>query len=76
MPYQSVNELPESVTNVLPEHAQHIYVEAFNNAWKQYENPKKRRTRENRETVAHKVAWNAVKQQYEKDSQSDRWKKK
>ena len=33
MPYSSKNELPESVKNVLPSHAQDIYKEAFNNAY-------------------------------------------
>jgi cation transport regulator len=33
MPYDSVNELPDSVRNNLPAHAQVIYQEAFNNAW-------------------------------------------
>lgn len=66
MPYQSTEDLPESVRNVLPEHAQDIYKEAFNSAWDQYETKKDRRGNDSREEVAHKVAWNAVKQSYEK----------
>lgn len=59
MPY---DKLPESVTKHLPEHAQDIYRAAFNAAWDEYDNPKKRRNvLENREKVAHKVAWAAVK---------------
>jgi len=35
MPYERIIDLPESVRNNLPKHAQEIYKEAFNNAWKQ-----------------------------------------
>ncbi|MBR9987456.1 MAG: ChaB family protein [Desulfosarcina sp.] len=74
MPYDNLNDLPESVKNVLPTHAKEIYLAAFNNAWDEYKNPNDRREDDSRETVAHKVAWAAVKQKYEKDE--DRWKPK
>jgi cation transport regulator len=32
MPYEKTSELPESVLENLPEHAQEIYQAAFNNA--------------------------------------------
>jgi cation transport regulator len=48
------------VRNHLPQHAQEIYLAAFNNAWEEYAR------REDREIVAHKVAWAAVKKQYVK----------
>ena len=37
MPYASNGELPASVRNHLPEHAQDIYREAFNHAWRTYD---------------------------------------
>ncbi len=43
MPYSSINDLPENVTNVVPRHAQEIFKEAFNNAWEQYKEPSERR---------------------------------
>ena len=61
MPYQSKKELPESVKHVLPAHAQEIYKEAFNSAFEEYKKPEKRRDDDDREEVAHKVAWAAVK---------------
>jgi cation transport regulator len=76
MPYQSINDLPDSVRNNLPTHAQEIYMEAFNNAWEQYADPEKRRGKESREETAHKVAWAAVKQKYEKDEKSGKWQEK
>jgi len=60
MPYADISDLPESVRSHLPAHAQEIYLAAFNNAWEQYAH------RADREIVAHKVAWAAVKKQYEK----------
>lgn len=75
MPYSSKNELPESVKNVLPSHAQDIYKEAFNNAYDEYKDPEDRRGNEDREEVAHKVAWNAVKRKYEK-AEDGKWHEK
>lgn len=74
MPYQSTSELPDSVKNVLPPHAQEIYLAAFNHAWEEYKSPQKRATPESREEVAHKVAWAAVKKKYEKVG--DTWEEK
>ena len=72
MPYSQINELPESVTNVLPIHAQDIYKEAFNNAWDEYKRPEDRRDNVSQEEVAHRVAWQAVKRTYEKGNDK-RW---
>jgi cation transport regulator len=70
MPYQNLNDLPESVRDNLPHHAQEIYLEAFNSAWDQYDRPEERRGDSSREETAHKVAWAAVKNKYEKDEKS------
>lgn len=67
MPYTSTEDLPEQVRAHLPRYAQRIYVRAFNSAWDEYKKPTSRRTNEGREEVAHKVAWNAVKQKYHRD---------
>lgn len=72
MPYKTNKELPDSVTNVLPAHAQDIYREAFNSAYDEYKDPSKRRGKADREEVAHRVAWNAVKSKYEKGD-DDKW---
>lgn len=71
MPYDSIEELPESVKNNLPKKAHEIYKEAFNSAWDQYDRPEERKGRASREETSHKVAWAAVKQKYEK--KDDRW---
>ena len=74
MPYRNISDLPQSVRSNLPEHALEIYLASFNNAWEQYRKPEDRRGDSTREEVAHKVAWAAVKQQYEKDG--DEWTRK
>jgi cation transport regulator len=66
MPYKSVNELPDGARHVLPRHAQEIYKEAFNSAYQHYRTAASRRGNSDREETAHKIAWNAVKQSYER----------
>ncbi len=62
MPYGKISELPDSVKNNLPKHAQEIYKEAFNSAEEQY----------GEESRAHRVAWSAVENKYEKN-ENGRW---
>jgi cation transport regulator len=76
MPYDKVKDLPDSVKDNLPKHAQEIYLKAYNSAWEQYKDPEDRRGDASREETAHKVAWAAVKNEYEKDDQSGDWKLK
>lgn len=64
MPYEKLSDLPESVREHLPHHAQEIYQAAFNSAWEQYGQDEER---------AHRVAWGAVKDQYEKDEKTGEW---
>jgi cation transport regulator len=75
MPYDKLSELPDSVRNVLPKHAQEIYQAAYNNAWDEYADDDKRKKGSSREETAHAVAWSAVKQEYEKGDDS-KWHKK
>lgn len=72
MPYSPVADLPDSVRDNLPKHAQDIYKEAFNSAWDNYKDPEERRDDSSREEVAHKVAWAAVKKKYKKGA-DDKW---
>jgi cation transport regulator len=76
MPYGSLNELPGSIKDNLPQHAQEIYLAAYNNALEQYKDPEKRKGNSSLEEVARKVAWAAVKKEYEKDALSGNWEKK
>lgn len=76
MPYDKLSDLPDSVKDNLPKHAQEIYKEAFNSAWEQYKDAEDRREGSSREATAHRVAWAAVKQSYEKNDTSGKWRKK
>ena len=71
MPYEKIGDLPQSVRDHVPKHAQDIYKEAFNSAWHEYADKDERRGDESREEVSHKVAWTAVKQKYEKGDDGD-----
>jgi cation transport regulator len=76
MPYRKQSALPEGVKDNLPAHAQDIYMEAYNSAWDEYQDPRDRRDDATREETAHRVAWAAVKKKYEKDEASGKWRAK
>jgi cation transport regulator len=67
MPYDKLQDLPESVRDHLPKHAQEIYRAAYNSAWDEYHHDEER---------AHRVAWGAVEHQYEKDDKTGDWHEK
>ncbi len=60
MPYDKIDDLPESVREHLPKHAQEIYRAAFNSAWNEYGHDEAR---------AHRVAWGAVEKEYHKNDE-------
>lgn len=65
MPYRTNDDLPPSVRNHLPGHAQDIFRAAFNHAFAAHNDDP------DREEVAHKIAWAAVKRSYVKTA--DGW---
>jgi cation transport regulator len=73
---KTISDATEKRIDQLPEHAQHIFKKAHASAVKEYQDPDKRREgkKESAEEVAHKVAWSAVKKEYEKED--DKWVKK
>jgi cation transport regulator len=60
MPYRVNSDLPPSVRNHLPDHAQDIFRAAFNSAYQQYSDDPRQ------EEIANRIAWAAVKRGYEK----------
>jgi cation transport regulator len=66
MPYDKLTDLPDGVRNNLPKHAREIYKEAFNSAEEQY----------GEESRAHRVAWSAVENKYEKNDEGNWVQKK
>ncbi len=65
MPYQQVRDLPDAVKDHLPKHAQEIFRAAFNSAEEGY----------GEEERAFRVAWAAVKRDYEKGEDGE-WHRK
>ena len=61
MPYEKLADLPDSVRNNLPKHAQEIYRATYNSAEEQYDEEDRR----------HRVAWSAVEQKYEKNEEGE-----
>jgi len=60
MPYRTNAELPLSIRDHLPEHAQAIFRAAFNAAFEaHFAEPRQ-------EEAAHRIAWAAVQRSYEK----------
>jgi len=60
MPYESNLDLPPSIRDHLPDHAQSIFRAAFNAAFEAHAADPRR------EEAAHRIAWAAVKRSYEK----------
>ncbi len=56
VPYTKNSNLPVGVRKHLPQHAQDIYRAAFNDAFARYG--------ADREAIAHRIAWAAVKRRY------------
>ena len=65
MPYKQIDDLPPSVKEHLPKPAQEIFRAAFNSALEEY----------GEEERACRVAWGAVKRDYEKGDDG-KWHRK
>lgn len=76
MPYQTVQDLPFNLRELLPEHAQEIFLKSFNNAWEEYQDAATRSENTSQEEMAFRVAWNAVKKKYTKNKRTGKWEAK
>lgn len=65
MPYKKKKDLPDSVKDSLPKHAQDVYIAAFNSSFDDNGD----------EAESHAIAWSAVKRIYKKNKE-DEWVKK
>jgi cation transport regulator len=72
---EQLSERTKKQIDELPKHAQEIFKKAHDNALQEYQDPSKRRnSNESAEEVAHKVAWDAVKNEYKQEG--NEWVKK
>ncbi len=76
MPYQTVQDLPINLREILPAHAQEIFVKSFNNAWQEYQDAANRPENISQEEIAFRTAWNAVKKKYAKNKRTGKWELK
>jgi cation transport regulator len=72
MQYETVEQLPETIRDVLPEKAKELYRKAYNQAWEEYDKEAHRGL--DQQGLAHQQAWMAVKQEYAFDL--DQWQLK
>jgi cation transport regulator len=69
--YERIEELPDTVRDVLPEQAQEVYLEAFKASWESYDEEKS--SEMSQEAVANRDAWSAVKREYTRDDETGKW---
>jgi cation transport regulator len=74
MKYQTTNDLPPTIRDVLPEDAQQKYVSAYNQAWDAYE--EEPTVGQSREALAHQQGWLAVRHEYVLDQGTGQWHRK
>ena len=73
MPYRTKLDLPLNLQEILPEHAQEIFVKSFNSAWEEYRKNSDHPDAISKEEIAFRIAWSAVKKKYKKDKRTGRW---
>ncbi len=69
--YESIDELPDTIRDLLPREAQKLYLEAYNRSWEAYE--KDRESAMSREAVANRDGWTAVQREFTKDDKTGTW---
>lgn len=69
--YESIEELPSTVKDVLPKEAQEIYLEAFNKSWESYEDAEWNDM--SQDAVANRDGWTAVRREFVKDEETGEW---
>jgi cation transport regulator len=76
MPYQAARDLPINLREILPAHAQEIFLKSFNGAWQEYQDASKRPQDISQEEIAYRAAWSTVKRKYAKNKRTGKWEPK
>jgi cation transport regulator ChaB len=74
MRYESKKDLPATVTQVLPDDAQKVYLETYNRAWDEHNQETKGDM--SRHSVAHRQGWATIQRAFERDPNSGAWQRK
>ena len=69
--YDSIEELPDTVRDVLPREAQEVYLEGFTESWESYDEEKT--SEMSQEAVANRDAWALVKTKFTRDDETGKW---
>ncbi|MFO7743263.1 MAG: ChaB family protein [Anaerolineae bacterium] len=69
--YESMQDLPDTVQDVLPPEAQKVYMEAYNRSWETYDEEKT--SEMSQEAVANRDAWTVVKREFVEDTKTGKW---
>jgi cation transport regulator ChaB len=73
MRYENQKDLSATITQVLPDDAQKVYLETYNRAWDEYQEATGDMSRH---SVAHRQAWATIEQAFERDPNSGTWQRK
>jgi cation transport regulator len=71
MEYKTIEDLPDTLKESLPNEAQNIYIKAFKNAWDNYE--ERQGGDMDRESVAHRQAMKKVRDEFTFHEDSGNW---
>ena len=74
MRYNTIDDLPEPLRKSLPMNAQSIYLEAYQEAWEDFDEEEEGEA--SRSAIAHRNAMAAVHGVYDQDSESGEWTRK
>jgi cation transport regulator len=71
MKYQTEEDLPKTIREVLPEEAQEVYIKAYDASWDAYSATVQQTL--NRDAIVHRDAWDALLREFEQDSDTGQW---
>jgi cation transport regulator ChaB len=74
MRYENQKDLPTTITHVLPDDAQKVYLETYNRAWDEHDQEPTGDM--SRHSVAHRQGWETIEQAFERDPNSGTWQRK
>jgi cation transport regulator ChaB len=74
MEYNTIKDLPASISMVLPQEAQELYLETYKEAWAMYDQEISGGL--DQPAVAHRDAWAVVTEHFERDPKTGEWHRK
>jgi cation transport regulator ChaB len=74
MRYENQKDLPTTITHVLPDDAQKVYLETYNKVWDEQDQETKGDM--SRHSVAHRQGWETVEREFGRDPNSGAWQRK